>query len=88
MAALAVTKLCAALRRGDRSLGDHDAKTIGRRVRSVRAKLAGNALLTVRMDSGADCTEILRAINDAGAFFAFKLRLTPELPGGMLSTAR
>jgi hypothetical protein len=41
--------------------------------------MARNAVLTVRMDSGADRTEILRAIDTAGAFFVVKLELTPEL---------
>jgi hypothetical protein len=90
LAVIAETKLCigAELRPGDRGLGDDDAKTIGRYVRSVRAKMAGNALLTVRMDSGADCAEILRAIDNAGAFFVVKLKLTPELLGAMLTTTQ
>jgi hypothetical protein len=90
LAVIAETKLCigAELRPGDRGLGDDDAKTIGRYVRSVRAKMARNAVLTVRMDSGADCTEILRAIDNAGAFFIVKLKLTPELLGTMLTTTQ
>lgn len=89
VAVIAETKLCigAELRPGDHGLGDDEAKTIGRYVRSVRAKMARNAVLTVRMDSGADCTEILRAIDNAGAFFVVKLKLTPELLGHMLITA-
>ena len=68
LAVVAETKLCigAELRPGDRGLGEEDAQTIGRYVRSVRAKMAANAVLTVRMDSGADCTEILSAIDSAG----------------------
>jgi Transposase DDE domain group 1 len=90
LAVIAETKLCigAELRPGDRALGDEDAKTIGRYVRSVRAKVARNAVLTVRMDSGADCSAILRAIDNAGAFFVVKLKLTPELLGGMLTTTQ
>lgn len=88
LAVIAETKLCigAELRPGDRGLGEEDAATIGRYVSSVRAKMARDAVLTVRMDSGADCAEILRSINDAGAFFVVKLKLTPDLLGAMLAT--
>jgi Transposase DDE domain group 1 len=83
---VAETGLCigAELRPGDRGLGEDDARTIGRYVRSVRSHLARDARLTVRIDAGADCAEILRAIDSAGAFFIVKLKLTPELLGAVL----
>jgi hypothetical protein len=82
---IAETGLCigAKLRPGNTSLGGEDASIIGAYVRSVLAKMAGNAVLTARMDSGADCAEILKEIDAAGAFFIVKLKLTPELSGAI-----
>jgi hypothetical protein len=87
---IAETGLCsgAQLRPGDRALGAEDVGAIGAYVRAVRSRLRGDAVFTVRMDAGADCTDILREIEDAGAFFIVKLRLTAELLGAIQCTTR
>lgn len=86
LAVVAETRLCcgAQLRPGNHSLGDDDAQTIGGYVRGVVSNLRGDAMLTVRMDAGADCSEILREIDAAGAFFNVKLKLSADLVGAIM----
>jgi hypothetical protein len=86
LAVVAETRLCcgAKLRPGNHSLGDEDAETIGGYVREVVSQLRRKATLTVRMDAGADCSKILRAIDAAGAFFNVKLKLSPDLVGAIV----
>lgn len=87
---IAETGLCcgARLRPGDCSLGADDAYVIGQYVRAVRKRMGVGAVLTTRIDAGADCAEILREIDAAGAFFIVKLRLTADLVGAIQSTRR
>ena len=86
LAVIAETRLCcgAKLRPGNCSLGDDDAQTIGGYVRETVSHLDRGAMLTVRMDAGADCSEILREIDAAGAFFNVKLRLSADLMGAIV----
>lgn len=86
LAVIAETRLCcgAKLRPGDHSLGNEDAQTIGGYVREVVSQLRRKATLTVRMDAGADCSQILREIDAAGAFFNVKLKLSPDLVGAIV----
>ena len=86
LAVVAETRQCcgAQLRPGNHSLGDDDAQTIGGYVRDAVSHLRPGALLTVRMDAGADCSEILREIDAAGAFFNVKLKLSPDLVGAIV----
>jgi hypothetical protein len=86
LAVVAETRLCcgAKLRPGNHSLGDDDAQTIGGYVRDAVSHLRPGAMLTVRMDAGADCSEILREIDAAGAFFNVKLKLSADLVGAIV----
>ena len=86
LAVVAETRLCcdAKLGSGDHSLSIEDAQTIGGYVREVVSHLRRKATLTVRMDAGGDCSEILCAIDAAGAFFNVKLKLSADLVGAIL----
>lgn len=85
LSVIAETATCtgAQLRPGDRGLGNEDAALIGQHVRAVQKRLHPSTILTVRMDSGADCAGILRAIHENGAFFIVKLQLTGDLTGAI-----
>jgi Transposase DDE domain group 1 len=88
LAVVAETGTCvgARLRPGDRNFGDADAKDIRTYVDRVRAAVGADARLVVRIDGAADCTEILEQIDDAGAHFLVKARLTPDLLGALMAT--
>ena len=85
LAVVAETGLCcgAKLRPGNHGLGNEDAQAIGGYVRAAVSQLPSDAMLTVRMDAGADCAEILREIDAAGAFFNVKLKLSADLAGAI-----
>jgi hypothetical protein len=90
LAVIAETKLCigAERRPGDRRLGDDDAKTIGRYVRSVRGKMACNAVLTVRMAPGADCTEVCAPSTAPARSSSSNSSSCPSCSGAMLTTTQ
>jgi len=67
------------LRPGDRGLGVEDVPTVRAWVRRTRQAVDDGRVLVARADAGADCTEILRAIDEEGAFFVVKARLTRDL---------
>jgi hypothetical protein len=69
----------ALLRPGNRGLGDDDASIVRRWVWRARQALHPRAILTVRMDAGADCSKILRAVHDCRARFIVKAKLSPDL---------
>lgn len=78
---LAETGSCvgAVLRRGDQQLGAADAPKLREIISRVRARLRRGQQLFVRMDAGADCGAILAAIEQAGAFYVVKARVTVDL---------
>jgi hypothetical protein len=88
LAVVAETGTCigAQLRPGDRGLGDEDASRIGLCVERVRVAVGDRGLVTARIDAGGDCTAILAAIEDAGARFIAKPRLTADLCGAIHRT--
>jgi len=78
---VAETRTCvgACLRPGDTGLGDEDAETIGTHVRRVKRELGDEQILRVRIDAGGDCTALMGAIEDEGALFTVKARLSQDL---------
>lgn len=82
LSVVAETQTCigAKLRAGNAGLGTNEAALIQTHVRRVVASVPKDTGVVVRIDSGADCTGILAALDDiAGAIFVVKARLTPEL---------
>lgn len=69
----------AQLRRGDTALGSDDVPTI--RAWAARAKraLRPNVELCARIDSGADCAEILAGLDAEHVFYLVKARVTADL---------
>lgn len=87
LAMVAETGTCvgARLRPGDVGLGNEDAELIGAYVRRVVHHVPAQTGVVVRIDAGADCTQILRALDDVpGALFIVKARLTPDLAGEVM----
>jgi len=81
LSAIAETKTCvgACLRPGDTGLGDEDAEIVSTHVRRVKRELGDEQTLRVRIDAGGDCTALMGAIEDEGALFTIKARLTQDL---------
>jgi hypothetical protein len=82
------TIIGARLRPGDTGLGELDVEDVEQWVDRTRAAAGPSALITVRIDAGGDCTEILRAIDDKGAWFLVKLKQTPNLVGAVWATTQ
>ena len=74
------------LRPGNTGLGGDDAAQIGHWVKRVRETLHKSADLCVRIDAGGDCTEIIEAIHDQGAYFLIKARLSQDLVSTLMAT--
>jgi len=70
------------LRAGNEGFGVVDADIIVEWVKTIRRENPGVQVL-VRIDSGGDCGDLLAALEDAGAMFLVKLRMTPELMGAI-----
>lgn len=70
------------LRDGNEGVGAVDADVIAEWVRTIRRENPGVQVL-VRIDSGGDCGELLEALEDAGAMFLVKLRMTKSLVGAL-----
>jgi hypothetical protein len=89
LAVIAETGACigAQLRPGDRGLGGDDAKLIQTYVQRAVAHAPGGSMVVARVDSGADCAEILSALDDSGAYFIVKAQLTPDLCGALLQVS-
>ena len=82
LSVVAETQTCigAQLRAGNAGLGANEAALIQTHVRRVVASVPKDTGVVVRIDSGADCTGILAALDEiAGTIFVVKARLTPEL---------
>ena len=89
LAAIAETGACigARLRPGDVGLGGDDAKLIQTYVQRAVAYAPSGSMVVARIDSGADCAEILSALDDSGAYFIVKAHLTPDLCGALLQVS-
>ena len=75
----------AELRPGDRGFGARDVPVILRWVERVRKRVGPRTLLTVRMDSAGDCSELLQALDARSVRFVVKLKATPDLLGAALA---
>jgi hypothetical protein len=72
------------LRPGNEGFGVVDSDIIAEWVKVIRRENPGVQVL-VRIDSGGDCGELLEALEDAGAMFLVKLRMTKALVGTLAS---
>jgi hypothetical protein len=72
------------LRPGNEGFGVVDSDIIAEWVKAIRRENPGVQVL-VRIDSGGDCGELLEALEDAGAMFLVKLRMTKALVGTLAS---
>jgi hypothetical protein len=69
----------AQLRPGDTGLGGADVPTIRRWAARAKRALGPKAALCARIDSGADCAEILEGLHAEEVFYLVKARITPDL---------
>jgi hypothetical protein len=82
LSVVAETGTCvgAKLRPGNTGLGEDEASLIEKHVRRVRASVPKKTGVVARIDSGADCTSILAALDDiVGTVFVVKAQLTHDL---------
>jgi hypothetical protein len=86
VATIAETGACigAQLRPGNTGLGGADGRRIADYVRRVVANAPHGSAVTARIDSGGDCAELLSALDDSGARWITKARLTPDLAGALM----
>jgi hypothetical protein len=82
------TIIGARLRPGDRGLGELDVQDVEQWLDRTRAAAGPAALLTMRIDAGGDCAQLLRAIDNKGAWFLVKMKQTPNLVGAVWATQR
>lgn len=85
LARVAETDSCvgALLRPGDTAFGEAEVPLIERWIDRTRAAVGPKALMYVRIDGAGDCTEIMEAITNKGAFFLTKARMSPDLCGAV-----
>jgi hypothetical protein len=69
----------AVLRPGNTTLGKGDVPFIRDVVERAKMELGKRQSLRVRIDSAADCTEIMSAIEDLDTVFITKAKMTPDL---------
>lgn len=69
----------AKLRPGDTGLGGDDVATIRQWAARAKRALDPKAALCARIDSGADCAEILEGLHAEGVFYIVKARVTSDL---------
>ena len=74
----------ALLRPGNVGLGTNDAPVIGDWLSRFRKAVGPGVLVTMRIDAGGDCAEILQAAHDAEVRFIAKAKLTPDLCGALV----
>ena len=75
------------LRAGNEGLGELDDGIIVAWITSIREAFP-KAQVLVRIDSGGESAGLLRAIEEAGALFLVKLRMTPDVLGVLALTRR
>lgn len=67
------------LRHGDTSFGEAEAPLIRSFIERLRVAVGGRCRIYVRIDAAADCAEILRAIEAAGAIYLVKAKMGADL---------
>lgn len=75
----------ARLRPGDTGLGANDVDDVTEWITRARDALGPATLLTMRIDAGGDCADILCAIADAKALFVVKAKKDATLIGAIAS---
>lgn len=75
----------AELRPGDRGFGADDVPTVVRWIERLRKHVGPKTMLTVRVDSSGDCSELLEALDERNVRFVIKLKATPDLLGAALA---
>jgi hypothetical protein len=77
------------LRPGDTSLGEGDAAVVRRWLRRVREAVGPQCTIWVRIDSGGDCAELLKAIDDEPrCLFVVKAKIDPAVHGAITRIER
>lgn len=82
------TVLGARLRTGDTALGEADVEDVQVWLDRARDAAGRDAVITVRIDAGGDCSALLSAINDRKCLFVVKAKQTPNLLGAAMQTTR
>jgi DDE family transposase len=75
----------AELRAGDRGFGSEDVPTILRWIMRLRRRVGAKTLLTVRVDSAGDCSELLEALDARNVRYVIKLKASEDLLGAALT---
>jgi len=85
LARVAETDTCvgALLRPGDTAFGVAEVPLVERWLDRTRVAVGPDCLLYARIDGAGDCTDIMEAIANKGAFFLTKARMTPDLCGAI-----
>jgi hypothetical protein len=90
LARIAETDTCvgALLRPGDTAFGAAEVPLVERWLDRTRAAVGPDCLLYTRIDGAGDCTDIMGAIANKGAFFLTKARMTADLCGAIANHKR
>lgn len=85
LARVAETDSCvgALLRPGDTAFGAAEVPLVARWIERTRKAVGPDCLMYVRIDGAGDCTDIMSAITQKGAFFLTKAKMTPDLCGAI-----
>jgi len=73
------TVVGALLRPGNTGLGDDDAPTIATWIERVRRVVGSQCDIRVRIDAAGDCAELLQTLDEVGATYNIKAKLTRDL---------
>lgn len=73
----------ALLRPGDTAFGAAEVPLIERWIDRTREAAGRACLMYVRIDGAGDCTDVMTAIANKGAFFITKAKMTPDLCGAV-----
>ena len=69
----------ALLRPGNTGFGEAEIGFLRRVIRDVRRAAGTHVLIVVRIDSAADCTAVLRELDELGVRFEVPIRMTPDV---------
>lgn len=69
------------LRPGDTGFGGDDVEDITHWLALLRREVGPDTVVTVRIDAGGDCGEVLTALDDVGVHFIVKLHQTAAMVG-------
>ena len=78
----------ARLRPGDNGFGADDVPYIQCLLDRTRGAVGPKCLLYVRIDAAGDCTEVMRAVAERGAFFLNKAKMTPDLCAAITTASK